>query len=207
MRLVSALYRDFYPFHNIDKFVDFETVQSADEIRENDCLIVWGGSDIHPSIYGKAKSKHTYAGDEMSRRDVSEWTMMLRCRELGNPIIGVCRGAQMLCALAGGTLIQHVNNHGGRHEIVTFDGQAFKVNSIHHQMMNPINTEHNIVAWTKQRLSDVYFDVDNTIQVDREPEFIHFPTVKGFAIQWHPEGMEEHHPSQAYINAFIASHL
>ncbi len=174
---------------------------------EGDVLIVHGGADIHPSLYNKQRSKMSHAGSSPSQRDLMEWALMKRCQELGNSIIGICRGAQMLCALAGGTLIQHVNNHGGMHHIVTFDNQEYVVNSIHHQMMNPTNTEHNIVAWTKRRLSDVYFDVDDKINVEKEPEFIHFPTVKGFAIQWHPEATDGRDPSQAYINAYIGANL
>jgi putative glutamine amidotransferase len=207
MRLVSALYNDFHPFYTIDRFTSFKTIENATELVSGDALIVWGGEDIHPSLYNKGRSRYSGAQEKVSRRDLAEWGMMQRAKELNIPIIGVCRGAQMLCALAGGTLLQHVNNHGGMHTVETFDGEKFKVNSMHHQMMFPSTTNHNVVAWCQQKRSDVYFDVNNTVEIEQEPEFIYFPDVKGFAIQWHPECMDETHPSAIYMNNFIGTHL
>lgn len=129
--------------------------------------------------------------------------MMQRAVELNVPIIGICRGGQMLCALAGGFLIQHVNNHGGRHLVITNDNQAFQTNSIHHQMMYPFDVEHELVAWVPEQLSDVHYDVDTDIKVPFEPEFVYFPKVRGFAIQWHPEMMHETTPANQYVLKYI----
>lgn len=207
MRLASALYTDFHPFHVIPTFTTTDVISKVEDVKAGDCLIVWGGADIHPSFYGKGRSQHSYASHMPSKRDILEWEMMKRCVELGNPIIGVCRGAQMLCALAGGILAQHVEGHGGMHIVRTHDGQEFNVNSVHHQMMFPVNTEHNLVAWCKEKRSKVYHDDVGTLQIEVEPEFIHFPKVKGFAIQWHPEAIDDNHPSAKYINTYIKEHL
>lgn len=208
MRLVSAVYGSHYPFHNIEKFNEFVASDDPADLREGDCLLVWGGSDIHPSLYGRSLSRFSGASSSgPSQRDLVEWHLMLRAKELSLPIIGICRGAQMLCALAGGTLLQHVNGHGGDHMVVTRDGKEFQVNSLHHQMMYPTGTEHNIVAWSKHIRSDVHYDVDEPVPVDLEPEFIHFPSVKGFAVQWHPEMMNENSGATQYVNHFIVRHL
>jgi gamma-glutamyl-gamma-aminobutyrate hydrolase PuuD len=174
-----------------------------DTLQPNDILVVWGGGDIHPSLYDKGRSRFSGAYELPSKRDITEWDLMQRAKELDVPIIGVCRGAQMLCALAGGFLIQHVQNHGGRHMVVTNDNQSFAVNSIHHQMLYPFNIEHEMVAWCPTNLSDVHYDVDTDIPMPVEPEFVYFPQIKGFAIQWHPEMLAIEAAANQYVINFI----
>jgi gamma-glutamyl-gamma-aminobutyrate hydrolase PuuD len=207
MRLVSAIWADFHPFFNLVKVNDFAKAVEPQDLRENDILIVWGGADIHPSFYNKKHSKFSGASREPSQRDRAEWALMHRAKELGLPIIGVCRGGQMLSALAGGSLIQHVNGHGGYHDVTTYDNKKFRVNSLHHQMMHPLNTNHSVIAWSSHKRSDVYYDEDTNVDVTVEPEFIHFHDVKGFAIQWHPEMLDDQDPSSLYINDYINQRL
>ena len=129
---------------------------------------------------------------------------MKKAQELGIPILGVCRGAQLLCALAGGYLIQHVNNHAGRgHLIQTKDGGLMPVNSIHHQMCIPFDTDHELLGWANERLSDIYIDEDSTVDIDVEPELVYYPKLKGLGIQWHPEALQLDTTSQHYINSII----
>ena len=204
MRIVSALYADFHPWDQLPFANSFEVCENHRELKKGDILVVHGGSDIHPSLYGKGRSSHTWCGKEPSQRDKIEWNLMQQARELGIPIVGICRGAQMLCALAGGYLIQHVNNHGGSHSIETIDGRNMLVNSIHHQMMQPRDTEHELIAWAAPSQSDIYFDEEETVfDIEKEPEFVYFNAIKGFAFQWHPEAMHHESPASRYILNFI----
>lgn len=189
-RLVSGYYNEFYPFDQLQKWDACIYTSNPDHLQPGDTLIIWGGADISPSLYNKKKSKHTWAEEFPSHRDAVEWALMQRAKELGCPIIGVCRGGQMLCALAGGFLIQHVNNHGGAHKVITIDGTTVITNSIHHQMMYPWNVKHVMLASIKEQRSNVHLDVDTDIQIPEEPECVYFPEVKGLAIQWHPEMMQ-----------------
>ena len=208
MRLVSAYYFDMYPFDQINVFKDFIDTNEPADLKVGDVLLVWGGADIHPSLYNKGRSSKSWAGPEVSYRDQVEWNLMQRAKELGLPIIGVCRGAQMLCALAGGILAQHVDNHSGYHRVQTHDGHIIQVNSIHHQMMVPDGTNHELVAWMPEPRSKVYLDEDDSnIPVKVEPEFIYFNDVKGFAIQWHPEMMELDTPANRYVLDYIEKGL
>jgi len=189
MKLASAIYDDFYPFHSFGLFTGHKVVTLAEELDDADALVVWGGEDISPSLYNQAVHPYTSAGAAPSRRDRIEWALMQAAAKKGIPIIGICRGAQMLCAFSGGTLYQHVNNHGvGRgHEAECDDGSIITVSSLHHQMMNPTNTEHELIAWSKEIRSDVHLDANGDQPVEIEPEYVYFPKVKGHAIQWHPE--------------------
>jgi putative glutamine amidotransferase len=209
-RLVSVLYSDFHPFDGMDCVVDCVVASKPEELKEGDILILHGGSDIHPSLYGK-KIGRSWVGEAPSKRDMIEWNMLQRAKEMGLPVIGICRGAQMLCAFAGGHLIQHVNSHasgfGLAHEILTADGQTLRVNSVHHQMMRPEGTAHKLMAWTPKPLSDEYWLEDEMVEVPNEPEFVHFTDVKGFAFQWHPEAMHRSAPASQYIMKYIQENL
>lgn len=203
MRLMSACWDDFHPFDTLPFITDCDVAHDPDDLRAGDILIVHGGADIHPSLYNKGRSRMSGAGHGPSQRDIIEWELMKRAVELGCPIIGICRGAQMLCALAGGYLIQHVNGHSGMHRVQTSTGAIIPVNSIHHQMMQPQGTPHELIAWAKTKLSDVYWDEDKQVDVDVEPEYVYFNEIKGFAPQWHPEMLDVEHPA----NRFILQHI
>ena len=65
-----------------------------------------------------------------------------------------------------------------------------------------------MIAWSSDALSDVYIDDDDSsIDVPVEPEFVYFPSVKGFAIQWHPEMMAESSVATQYVLNFINAKL
>lgn len=194
MKLASAIYNGMHPFNKFGIFTNYTQATSEEHLNGADALVVWGGADIHPSLYGD-ENTHSGVGEHPTKRDLVEWALMKEAVRKGIPIIGVCRGGQMLCALAGGKLYQHVNKHaGGGHNVKTDQGELFSVSSLHHQMMNPDGTDYNLVAWSEHQRSQEYFDArgrhDKTsIQV--EPEYIYFPKIKGHAIQWHPEFHDE----------------
>jgi putative glutamine amidotransferase len=199
MKLSSALYEGHYPFEKMGLFTNFNTVTFPEELEKGSALVVWGGGDISPSLYGRSCSDMTGAGSIPSRRDVLEWDLMKAALALDIPIIGICRGAQMLCALAGGFLIQDVTNHGNSHDVVTKEGDVFKASSLHHQMMYPFDVEHELLVTSKRKLSDHYLDVNEDVAVPFEPEFVYFPKVRGIAVQWHPEFMDYPNPSSLYV--------
>lgn len=202
MRLVSAYYKDFYPFDTFNVFNDYRASNDPDILKHGDVLLVWGGQDIPPEYYGRSPGKYSGASYPPSFRDQVEWGMMQKAKTLGIPIIGVCRGAQMLCALAGGYLMQHVSGHAGPHHVmVTPQGKEYVVNSLHHQMMVPGNTKHEVLGEvpTDKLLSKVYFDEFTSVDHQQEPEMVWFNDVNGLAIQWHPEMQSEKTPATGYI--------
>lgn len=210
MRFVSAYYTGYYPFNELNLFDEFYTAQNPNDLKKGDVLCVWGGADIYPGFYKKTLSSRSYAHHQPTPRDMIEWALMTRAKDLGIPIIGICRGAQMLCALAGGYLMQHVNNHGGRaHEVVTNKGTIYYANSLHHQMMVPANTKHIVLAEIPKEnlLSDVYWDENNKVDHTQEPEMIFFNDVKGLAVQWHPEMMPVYCAATQDIKQQLQEHL
>lgn len=164
-------------------------------------LIFWGGEDISPVIYNAKPSKKAGTARlvDLGWRDNEEVPLYEAGVAMGIPIIGVCRGGQLACAMSGGKLVQHVNHHGGSHPILTDKGEVIITSSVHHQMMWPFEMDkkdYQLLAWSKENLSNVYvFDDDNIEQeVELEPEIIWFPKTKSLAIQGHPEFMPSDRP-------------
>lgn len=165
-----------------------------------DAIVIWGGGDISPSLYGSERI-HNSGPKEPSPRDLLEWHLIREAYERKIPMIGVCRGAQLMCAFAGGKLIQHVNGHNGSpHPIQTYDGKTFLMNSYHHQMMYPYDVKHELLAWCEQPLSNVYLP-DNTVESAKlftkqvkEPEVVYYPQINAMTVQGHPEWLTVGNP-------------
>lgn len=190
MRLVSALYAGLYPF-NLLFNCDETVVRDPNELKQGDVLVLWGGEDISPALYNQGRSSLGHGDKIPSHRDAMEWALIQRAKELNIFIIGVCRGAQMLCAAAGGSLYQHVDKHGGYHKVFTHDNKEIMTNSLHHQMMNLKNTENLLLGWTPNRSpryvaekdgEDIYCEAPEV-----DPELVWFPNLNALAVQWHPE--------------------
>jgi GMP synthase-like glutamine amidotransferase len=199
-----------YPFNEL-----FSSQQDISKSLEGvDAVVFWGGTDIHPSLYGENVGRYTYPNGStgsLGKRDEFEWKAMQYCRLNKIPMIGVCRGAQLLTAFVGGKLIQHTNGHHASHDITTSDGQVFETTSCHHQMMYPGNVEHELLAWSTQRRSTIYLDGDNRsmddMYTEKEPEVIFYPQVRGLAIQGHPEWANKASDFVKYTNDLISDLL
>lgn len=120
--------------------------ESLDKI---DGLIICGGNDICPDFYGMENQGSVNMDRE---RDELELTITKAFLDTGKPILGICRGYQLLNVALGGTLIQHIksadshiakNGADSVHKISAAEGtvlnklykNTFYVNSSHHQAL------------------------------------------------------------------------
>lgn len=130
--------------------------------------------------------------------------------ELGLPIVGICRGAQLGCALAGGILVQHVENHCETHLIATKDGRRLITSSLHHQMLFPWYVEHELIAWASPSRSQMYVGLTDEEEGDLpafEPEIVWFPKIKCLAVQGHPEFMDPKCAFNTYVHELINGYI
>ncbi len=79
-----------------------------------DGLVVTGGADVESATYGQ--DPHAWAQEARPERDRSELVLVRVARRLGMPILGICRGMQIMAVEAGGTLEQHVPDRVGHDE-------------------------------------------------------------------------------------------
>jgi len=106
----------------------------AEKIEEADLVVFTGGADVDPSVYGQFPINGTHSNPE---RDAEELEIFQFCHDMGIPMVGVCRGAQLGWAACGGELYQDVDHHQGSHSMWAVD-EAYEikqVSSVHHQMI------------------------------------------------------------------------
>lgn len=161
--------------------------------EEADVIVLTGGEDINPEIYGEQRIKGVYWNADRDKRELAiiEKYRGKKC------FIGICRGAQLLnCVLGGGTLWQHVNNHGGschtvwdRHTL-----RSQKINSYHHQQMRPgLGADVIAVAGVStykengdKVLTDLTSERVNVVDKN-DAEVIFYPEANALCFQAHPE--------------------
>jgi len=204
-----TIYSALYSSNAHLNFAPFKVATLPNDLTNPGILILHGGEDISPMIYNQVANNYTNATNFPSKRDKIEIELVKKAMKSGILIFGICRGAQLLCALTHGSLIQHVTNHiSGDHEIITNNERKFNVSSCHHQMMNVTNTEHELLAWSSPSRSTMYLGQFNKeLNIEKEPEVVWFPRVNGLAIQGHPEWMKKNDPFNQYLLSLIRTKL
>ena len=169
--------------------------ETAVEMAERfDGLLLSGGCDVDPARFGQ---ENRGTGTIDHRRDDFELAICKEMLRLGKPVLGICRGIQVLNVALGGTLVQdipswlgvdHPNGTGLRHEITVKAGSflepeiagTWRVNSTHHQSVDKLGEGIVAVAWSENGL------VTEAVQAaDGRPVF---------GVQWHPERLRAEDP-------------
>lgn len=168
----------------------------VDSIEKADLVMFAGGEDINPKLYGEKKHFSTECNPA---RDIYEVNKYKEAIKLKKPMLGICRGSQFLCAMAGGILIQDQDNPYFWHWVRTNDGKRILTTSTHHQAQYPWKMkkcEYNILGWTEKISSwhsggDGEELVHGVLNPVKEVEIAHYPKIKALGIQGHPELMWE----------------
>lgn len=122
----------------------WELVDENDKDAKADLICFTGGEDVSPELYQEEPHEKTYNN---WKRDIKEMEIFEKYRDL--PKVGICRGGQFLNVMSGGSMWQHVNNHGltGGHTMLDLllSKKTVFVTSTHHQMMIP-SKEGTVIA-------------------------------------------------------------
>lgn len=182
--------------------------QSPDEtdaaalIGRFDGLVVAGGVDVDPALYGQSPHAETTGYD--GRTDQWEIALIDAATTLGLPILAICRGCQLLNVARGGTLHQHLgdfpevgahgipNGGGGTVNRLHFTSgsrvaraigaDAATGNCHHHQSVERVGDGMTVTGRTDDGIIE-------TIEVDDPDQWI-------VGVQWHPEDSAMHDPLQ-----------
>lgn len=148
-------------------------------------LLLTGGGDLDPKHYGEEMDGSVRIDE---RRDAFELLLYQKAMEKGIPILGICRGIQIINVAAGGTLNQHIEHHNriddegnprfhnvniventSLHRI--FGVPALETNTVHHQSVKSTAPGFRVSAVSG----------DGTIEaIEYEKDFV-------IGVQWHPE--------------------
>jgi putative glutamine amidotransferase len=177
---------------------DPDLVCDPDEVLDLlDALILAGGADVDPSLYGAEPHETTL--NTVPERDEFELALARRALERDLPTLGICRGMQLMNVACGGTLLQHLPESHGHHEHRrtpgSFDGADHDVRladgslaaraageerhatkSHHHQGVDVVGDGLEVSGWSS---------------LDDLPEAIEVPDHRfALGVQWHPEADE-----------------
>jgi putative glutamine amidotransferase len=187
---------------------DPEFERDPDQILDLiDGLILAGGNDIDPAAYGA--ERHPETKGTVPERDASELALSRRAWERDMPVLGICRGMQLLNVAMGGTLIQHLPDEVGHgdHRINpgSFDGADHDVRLDRGSLAARAAGEE--VHVTKSHHHQGVDLVAQGLQVtghsalgDDLPEAVEAPDRRFvLGVQWHPEADE----SSSVISALV----
>jgi putative glutamine amidotransferase len=159
-----------------------------------DALILAGGADVDPASYGAERDRHTVG--TVPERDAFEIALALRAMERDIPVLGICRGMQVMNVARGGTLIQHLPDDKGhedhRRALGTFENADHDVRLVEDSLIRRITGErlHGTKSHHHQGVDEIGegFEVTGWATVDDLPEVIEDPSARFvLGVQWHPE--------------------
>jgi putative glutamine amidotransferase len=159
-----------------------------------DGLVLAGGADIDPSAYGA--DAHPETKGTVPERDAFEIALARRAMDLDIPLLGICRGMQLMNVARGGTLEQHLPDSHGHHDhrraLGTFDDADHDVRlaegSLAHRAAG--ETVHATKSHHHQGIGEVGagLEVTGWAVMDDLPEVLEDPDRRfAVGVQWHPE--------------------
>ena len=164
--------------------------RALEVVERCDALLLTGGGDVEPGRYGEPARARLMEVDEA--RDTVELAAVDHAVAAGRPVLGVCRGMQVLAVALGGRLHQDVptagfanhwddlNPHAAVHTVRTAPGslaarllgERQKVNSVHHQAVADPGPHLVATAWSDDDLIEAVEAADGRLVL---------------GVQWHPE--------------------
>ncbi|MBU6533823.1 gamma-glutamyl-gamma-aminobutyrate hydrolase family protein [Streptomyces sp. NPDC057245] len=174
--------------------------RAAATVARLDGLVIAGGPDVEPVRYGADPDPRT--GPPAPARDAWELALVGAALAARVPLLGICRGMQLLNVALGGTLVQHVEGHVeavgviGRHPVKPVPGTLYagvvpeetSVPTYHHQAVDRLGTGLTASAHA----------ADGTV------EAVELPSGQGgwvLGVQWHPEMGEDVRVMRALVEA------
>ena len=194
---------------------ELELISASDALRvrveDFDGVLFAGGEDVDPELYGELKRHGSVRASRA--RDEFEFSLLDRALEQRLPILGICRGIQMINVRFGGTLYQDLKDDGAtdiEHKqtaarqaptqtvTVTDPGSRLaeavrgscRVNSLHHQAIKRIGRGLRVTAHSEDGLVEAVESADD------------YPFL--LAVQWHPEEMADQSAQRSIFEQFIA---
>lgn len=116
MRLWDRLLSAALPTWNVVREYAQEDGPEGARLRARgaDAIVVMGGEDVHPALYGRAQG-YEGEGRHWYRADLGQLALIGHARATGTPLLGICRGMQLINVAFGGTLEQHIEGAEGTH--------------------------------------------------------------------------------------------
>ncbi|MGW7367199.1 gamma-glutamyl-gamma-aminobutyrate hydrolase family protein [Streptomyces sp. NPDC054841] len=172
--------------------------RAASAVARLDGLVVAGGPDVEPVRYGAETDPRT--GPPARERDAWELALIEAALASGTPLLGICRGMQLLNVALGGTLVQHLEGHVketgvfGHHPVTPVAGTRYaalvpeesSVPTYHHQSVDRLGEGLIVSAHA----------ADGTVEAIELPD-----PAWVLGVQWHPEMGEDTRVMRGLVRA------
>lgn len=153
-----------------------------------DGLMLPGGVDVNPSVYGKDRLPGEPVDDDLDRLQLEALKCFLSA---GKPVFGICRGHQLLNVALGGTLILHLSGAENHMHLSAGEDNTHRVVSEAHSFVHRIyggtctvnSSHHQGVELPGEGLQVVMRSADGVV------EAMAHSTLPVWSVQWHPERM------------------
>lgn len=176
---------------------------NAHEAEKCHGVVFTGGVDLHPKWYGRSDTSYPGSPDHFDlKRDEFEMEVLRRVRAVNIPILGICRGMQLINVALGGSLLLDLESMGkedhtrhgltdGIHDITVVKNSLLfqitrelqgTVNSAHHQALNKVAPMLRVTALSPDHVAEA--------AEFKEPEGKPWMLL----VQWHPERLRHTHP-------------
>ncbi len=186
-----------------------ESVESETLLARIDGIILSGGGDIVPDLYGGLPHEKLYGID--INRDQAEILAVQYAIEYRLPVLGICRGIQIMNVALGGTLIEHIPDVVGEavaHRLpddkeslhsVALLPNALTARIFGIEKMDILSFHHQAIRKTASSLRETAHSSDGIIEGIELPEHPFF-----IGVQWHPE-LSDDPLQQKLFDAFITA--
>ncbi len=183
-------------FEKLGCSVTTEAEFDISSVDKYDALIIPGGNNITPSIYGEERSEFT--SDTNLEKDKTQIAAVMAFANAGKPIFGICRGCQLINVAFGGTLNQGNGiYHKGWHDVRISEDSIF---------YPAFGTEVDAYHYHKQsvgRIADGFiatqWDSENNLMI----EAIEHKTLPIYGLQWHCDAVKMHETGEKACQVFI----
>jgi putative glutamine amidotransferase len=174
--------------------------QASQVVARLDGLVVSGGPDVEPVRDGAVREAE--CGPSSAERDTWELALIEAALARRTPLLGICRGMQLLNVLLGGTLVQHMEGHRGepgvfgQHMVRPVAGSRLA-----QVLPDPVRVptyHHQALARFGDGLVPGAYAEDGTVEAVELPRSEH---PFALAVQWHPEEGEDVRVMRALVDA------
>lgn len=195
------------------------TIDLGALLARADGLVLTGGADLQPCLYGEARIREANLDKPVPDRDQMEWDLLSLAHDFRTPVFAICRGHQMVNVFLGGALYQDIALQTGATGHDNFIDRGFALDHLAHEIV-ATGLDHPFAAWVGRfgrpmvnsrhhqavkvpgrGLVPAAVALDGTIEATVRPGSDWWIS----SVQWHPENLVDQTFHRGLFEDFLAA--